>query len=106
MDVVKVIVDARNVDVVVLVQEKVALMVKIHSEIKVILIQHFCRFFYVILLYMYYISGRSSSNFREYLQRCLGEIKQKQRTKAGPSTAKYGMKLKGPNNQRLGSYLT
>ncbi|KAG9437358.1 E3 ubiquitin-protein ligase MYCBP2 isoform X10 [Apis mellifera carnica] len=46
-------------------------------------------------------NGRSSSNFREYLQRCLGEIKQKQRTKAGPSTAKYGMKLKGPNNQRL-----
>lgn len=35
---VKVIVDARNVDVVVLVQEKVALTVKIHSEIKVILI--------------------------------------------------------------------
>lgn len=59
-----------------------------------------------MLYYMYYILGRSSSNFREYLQRCLGEIKQKQRTKAGPSTAKYGMKLKGPNNQRLGSYLT
>ncbi|KAK9309341.1 hypothetical protein QLX08_000965 [Tetragonisca angustula] len=43
-------------------------------------------------------NGRSSSNFREYLQRCLGEIKQKQRTKAGPSTAKYGMKMKaGPS---------
>ncbi|KAK1123908.1 hypothetical protein K0M31_006938 [Melipona bicolor] len=50
-------------------------------------------------------NGRSSSNFREYLQRCLGEIKQKQRTKAGPSTAKYGMKMKGPNNQRLGRCL-
>ena len=47
---VKVIVDARNVDVVVLVQEKVALMVKIHSEIK--MIQHFCRFFlcYIICI--------------------------------------------------------
>ncbi|XP_017880442.1 E3 ubiquitin-protein ligase MYCBP2-like [Ceratina calcarata] len=46
-------------------------------------------------------NGRSSSNFREYLQRRLGEIKQKQRIKAGPSTAKYAMKMKGPNNQRL-----
>ncbi|XP_076623337.1 MYC binding protein highwire isoform X2 [Colletes latitarsis] len=46
-------------------------------------------------------NGRISSNFREYLQRRLGEIKQRQRTKAGPSTAKYGMKMKGPNNQRL-----
>lgn len=55
--------------------------------------------------YLYCISGRSSSNFREYLQRRLGEIKQKQRTKAGPSTAKYGMKIKGPNNQKLGRCL-
>ncbi|XP_076385847.1 MYC binding protein highwire isoform X12 [Megachile rotundata] len=46
-------------------------------------------------------NGRSSSNLREYLQRRLGEIKQKQKTKAGPSAAKYGMKMKGPNNQRL-----
>ncbi|XP_076287336.1 MYC binding protein highwire isoform X6 [Lasioglossum baleicum] len=42
--------------------------------------------------------GKTSSNFREYLQKRLGEIKQKQRTKAGPSTAKYGIKMKaGPS---------
>ncbi|CAK9797457.1 E3 ubiquitin-protein ligase MYCBP2 [Anthophora quadrimaculata] len=45
--------------------------------------------------------GRKSSNFREYLQRRLGEIKQKQRAKAGPSTAKYGMKMKGSDNKQI-----
>lgn len=47
---------------------------------------------------MYCIIGRSSSNFRDYLQRRLRETKQKQRTKAGPSTVKYGMKMKGADN--------
>jgi len=31
----------------------------------------------------------------------LGEIKQRQRNKAGPSTVKYGVKIKGSNNQRV-----
>lgn len=46
-------------------------------------------------------NGLSGSNFREYLQRRLGEIKQRQRSKAGPSTVKYGVKIKGSNNQRF-----
>ncbi|CAL1686165.1 unnamed protein product [Lasius platythorax] len=46
-------------------------------------------------------NGISGSNFREYLQRRLGEIKQRQRSKAGPSTVKYGVKIKGSNNQRI-----
>ncbi|XP_076245488.1 MYC binding protein highwire [Calliopsis andreniformis] len=42
--------------------------------------------------------SRTSSNFREYLRRRLGELRQRQRIKAGPSTAKYGMKMKaGPS---------
>lgn len=45
-------------------------------------------------------NGISGSNFREYLQRRLGEIKQRQRSKAGPSTVKYGIKIKS-NNQRI-----
>ncbi|XP_032681431.1 E3 ubiquitin-protein ligase MYCBP2 isoform X1 [Odontomachus brunneus] len=45
-------------------------------------------------------NGISRSNLREYLQRRLGEIKERQRCKAGPSTVKYGMKIKGSNNQR------
>lgn len=45
-------------------------------------------------------NGISRSNLREYLQRRLGEIKERQRCKAGPSTVKYGMKVKGSNNQR------
>lgn len=46
-------------------------------------------------------NGISRSNLREYLQRRLGEIKERQRSKAGPSTVKYGMKIKGSNNQRV-----
>ncbi|XP_014476552.1 PREDICTED: E3 ubiquitin-protein ligase MYCBP2 isoform X4 [Dinoponera quadriceps] len=45
-------------------------------------------------------NGISRSNLREYLQRRLGEIRERQRCKAGPSTVKYGMKIKGSNNQR------
>ncbi|XP_035719406.1 E3 ubiquitin-protein ligase MYCBP2-like isoform X2 [Vespa mandarinia] len=49
-------------------------------------------------------NGRSGSNYREYLQKRLGEIRQqRQRSKAGPSAMRYGMKMKGANNQRLGS---
>lgn len=53
---------------------------------------------------MYYCDvGRSGSNYREYLQKRLGEIRQqRQRSKAGPSAMRYGMKMKGANNQRLG----
>ncbi|KAG7189524.1 hypothetical protein KM043_017215 [Ampulex compressa] len=46
-------------------------------------------------------NGRSGSGLKEYLQRSLREIKQRQRNKAGPSTANYGIMMKVQNNQRL-----
>ncbi|XP_011315230.1 E3 ubiquitin-protein ligase MYCBP2 isoform X2 [Fopius arisanus] len=44
--------------------------------------------------------GKSGSNLKDYLKRRLEERKQRQRMKAGPSTVKWCMKMKGSNNQR------
>ncbi|XP_043286736.1 E3 ubiquitin-protein ligase MYCBP2 isoform X2 [Venturia canescens] len=44
--------------------------------------------------------GRPGSNIRDYLRRRLEERKQRQRSKAGPSAVKWGIKIKGSNNQR------
>ncbi|XP_015122961.1 E3 ubiquitin-protein ligase MYCBP2 isoform X2 [Diachasma alloeum] len=44
--------------------------------------------------------GKSGSNLKDYLKRRLEERKQRQRMKAGPSTIKWCMKMKGANNQR------
>ncbi|KAH0954749.1 hypothetical protein HN011_008203, partial [Eciton burchellii] len=41
-------------------------------------------------------------NFRAFLERRVDEIKHRQSSKAGPSsTVKYGVKIKGSNNQRI-----
>ncbi|XP_063987126.1 E3 ubiquitin-protein ligase MYCBP2 isoform X2 [Diachasmimorpha longicaudata] len=45
-------------------------------------------------------TGKSGSNLKDYLKRRLEDRKQRQRMKAGPSTIKWCMKMKGANNQR------